>query len=270
MADTPSTPAPGHAASLSARGVRLAFPNGTLALDALHIDVAPHEFVAVVGPSGCGKSTFLRLAAGLLEPTAGEILVSGEPPRRARETKRDIAFVFQSPTLLPWRTVEQNVRLPLELGPRRRGAAAESVADTLALVGLADFAGAYPRELSGGMKMRASLARALATRPDLMLLDEPFAALDDLTRLQLQEDLLRLRARDRWTAALVTHNVSEAVFLADRVLVMSGRPGRVAAELPVPFAHPRGAELRADGAFARLAGDVSRALREATNKKLDE
>jgi len=249
------------AAFLRVRGLELEYPDGTRALADVAFDVGEHELVAIVGPSGCGKSTLLRLAAGLLRPTAGAIELAGVEPAAARRAGHDISFVFQFPTLMPWRTVRRNVELPLELrgAPAAdRGAAARR---RIERVGLADFAEAYPAQLSGGMQMRASLARALVTRPDLLLLDEPFGALDEITRQDLNEGLLDLWQRDRWAALFVTHNVSEAVFLSRRVLVMSARPGRLIAEFDVAFPYPRAPALRADPAFAALAGRIGDCLR---------
>lgn len=225
--------------------------------------VAAGEFVSLIGPSGCGKSTLLRMIAGLIEPTAGTLTVGGLPPVGARRTNR-VAFVFQDPTLLPWRNVTDNIRLPLELAGVPRRAHRQPVEESLRLIGLtADDARKRPRKLSGGMRMRVSLARALVTHPDLLLLDEPFAALDDVLRQQLNEELARLWQSQRWTAVFVTHNVSEAVFLSQRILVMSARPGTIVADIAVPFDYPRQPELRADADFARLAGQVSGRLREA-------
>ena len=239
------------AAAVSAKGLSLRYPGGTLALAGVDFSLSPGEFVAVVGPSGCGKSTLLRIAAGLESPTDGTVGIAGD----ART-----AFVFQDPTLLPWRTVTANVALPLELQGRADPAAAGAA---LALVGLSEFAAAYPRELSGGMRMRVSLARALVGAPRLLLLDEPFGALDDITRRRLGEELLAIWQRERWSALFVTHNVTEAAFLAQRVLVMSERPGRVRASIEIPFDYPRSAELRAAPEFARICGELSRALEEA-------
>ncbi len=245
---------------IEARGVGLAYPGGLRALDRVDLSVDRGEFVSIVGPSGCGKSTLLRLVAGILEPTDGALAVAGHDPRASRSL-RDVGFVFQQPTLLPWRTVRGNVELPGQLGRAPRPVTASEVDSALALVGLADAGRMYPHQLSGGMQMRASLARALVTRPEVLLLDEPFAALDEITRQRLNEDLLTLWLRDAWTGLFVTHNVVEAVFLSGRVLVMGPRPGRITAEVKVPFAHPRLPELRADPEFARLAGEVSLALR---------
>ncbi len=227
------------------------------------------EFVAIVGPSGCGKSTLLRVLAGLVGPTAGRIEIAGLSPAEARRKLHEVAFVFQHPTLLPWRTVWGNVALPLELGRGSPSQAApvapERMAEVIKLVGLSEFARAYPHQLSGGMQMRVSLARALVTRPDLLLMDEPFGALDDLTRNGLNEELLNLWSRDRWTGLFVTHNVGEAVFLSRRVLVLSRRPGRIVAEVEIPFAYPRVPELRAWPEFARLTGQIAARLAEAAS-----
>ncbi len=229
------------------------FANGTEALRDLSLALAPRELVAIVGPSGCGKSTLLRLLAGLLRPTRGEVV----PPRDA------VGIVFQQPRLLAWRTVVSNVALPLELAGTAPGERTARALATLARVGLGDAARVYPVELSGGMRMRAALARALVTNPSVLLLDEPFGSLDELTREQLAEELVALRGMQEITGCLVTHSVVEAVFLADRVLVMSPRPGRIVAEIAVPFGKGRSAELRADAAFARVTGAVSRELRRA-------
>jgi NitT/TauT family transport system ATP-binding protein len=227
------------------------FPNGTEALRDVSLALAPRQLVAIVGPSGCGKSTLLRLLAGLMRPTRGEVA----PPRDA------VGIVFQQPRLLAWRTVVANVALPLELGGAAPGERTARALATLARVGLGDAARIYPVELSGGMRMRAALARALVTDPSVLLLDEPFASLDELTREQLAEELVALRGMQEITGCLVTHSVAEAVFLADRVLVMSPRPGRIVAEVTVPFGKGRSAELRADPIFARVTAAVSRELR---------
>lgn len=244
---------------LRASGLGLTFAEGHAALGDVTFSLAAGEFVTLVGPSGCGKSTLLKLIAGLLRPTRGELEMPGDQPGNEVRT----AFVFQDPRLLAWRSAAENVRLPLELANVARSVQEERIAETLALVGLtAQDAQKTPRMLSGGMRMRVSLARALATVPDLLLLDEPFGALDDILRQQLNEELLRLWRQQGWSAVFVTHNVSEAVFLGDRVLVMSPAPSRIAHEVKVPFSHPRTAELRARGEFAQLAGEVSALLRE--------
>src|SRR5271154_254625 len=231
--------------------VTKSFGPGRLVLQSVDLRVLKREFVTVIGPSGCGKSTVLRLISGLTPATAGTIRVDGMTPVNARET---ISFIFQDATLLPWRTVKQNVGLGLELervAAKRRD---EKVASLLQLVGLEDVAAAYPRELSGGMKMRASIARALATNPRLLLMDEPFAALDEMTRDRMNEELLRLREEQQWTAVFVTHSVAEAVFLSGRILILAPHPGRLAHDLPVPLPWPRTAATRASEAFDGAVG----------------
>jgi len=240
------------------------FGNGQAALQSVRCDVRRGEFVAILGPSGCGKSTLLRLVAGLIAPTSGTLTVAGADPVTARQTGTRVAFVFQDPTLLPWRTVADNIRLPLELQGTPRATHESQIQSSLRLIGLSEAdAGKRPRMLSGGMRMRVSLARALITDPDLLLLDEPFAALDDVLRQQLNEELVRIWQQTEWTGLFVTHNVSEAVFLSQRVLVMSSRPGRIAAEITVPFAYPRLPTLRGEPEFARLTVELSQRLREA-------
>ena len=237
------------------------YGNGRLVVDALNLTVAKGEFITLLGSSGCGKSTVLKLISGLTSATSGTIRVDGMTPQNARET---ISYIFQDPTLLPWRTVRQNVGLGLELeginGDQRRG----KTASLLELVGLQHVADAYPRELSGGMKMRVSIARALATRPQLLLMDEPFAALDEMTRDRMNEELMRLREEQNWTAVFVTHSVAEAVFLSTRIVILSPSPGRVRQIVPVDLPLPRTASLRASPEFGELALQVSRTLREAT------
>ena len=237
--------------SVNFAGVSKRFDDGTLALLPVSFSVLPGEFVAIVGPSGCGKSTLLRLAAGLTVASTGTLAVGA----------RNVGYVFQDPTLLPWRSVRRNVELLGELHgvpkPERR-AAAEAAITT---VGLAGFEDKYPRALSGGMRMRASLARALTMSPDVFLFDEPFGAVDEITRERLNDELLGLFQARRFAALFVTHSVTEATFLATRVLVMSERPGRILTDLPVPFGYPRSPELRYDPAFAQVTGTISAALR---------
>lgn len=233
-------------------GTTKVYANGVKAIDGVTLDIRDGEFMVLVGPSGCGKSTLVRLLAGLAAPTRG----------RVRTAPGGVGIVFQQPALLPWRTVVANVALPLELAGVAHGDATARALAALARVGLSRDARVYPIELSGGMRMRAALARALVTQPRFLLLDEPFASADELTRERLGEDVLALRAREAFAALLVTHSVAEAVFLSDRVLVMSARPGRIVGEVAVPFGHARDAMLRGTGEFARLAGDVSRLLRE--------
>jgi NitT/TauT family transport system ATP-binding protein len=247
---------------VEARELGVTFPGSVTALSGLNLAVQRGEFVSIVGPSGCGKSTLLRLIAGLGDRTEGDLRVAGIEPRLARKKLHDLAFVFQQPALLPWRNVIRNIMLPLELQRVPRRKAEEQAAKVLELVGLSEFHRMMPRQLSGGMKMRASVARALVTQPDMLLLDEPFGALDEITRQRLNEELLALWQSDRWTALFITHNVFEAVFLSQRVLVMSSRPGRIAGEIRIPLSYPRLPGVRATAEFAHLAGSVSEMLRE--------
>jgi NitT/TauT family transport system ATP-binding protein len=227
------------------------FAGGIAAVEDLSLAVGGGELVAVVGPSGCGKSTLLRLASGLTQPTSGEV---------RRLPSESIGYVFQDPTLLPWRTVQRNVELLGELSGLPREERARRARECIEMVGLAGFEGQRPRGLSGGMRMRASLARSLTMRPRLFLFDEPFGALDAITRQRLNEELLRIFASERFAGVFVTHSVSEAVFLSRRVLVMSRRPGRIACELPVPFPYPRPSSLRYEPSFGALAAEVADAL----------
>jgi NitT/TauT family transport system ATP-binding protein len=241
-------------------GVGKAFPNGTLALQDLNLDVRAGEFVSLLGPSGCGKSTALRIVAGLSEPSDGAV----EWQRAsAAESASRIGFVFQEPTLMPWTTVFNNVLLPLKLrGVERRQAAARTTA-VLDRVGLQKFAQAYPRELSGGMRMRVSIARALVTEPALLLMDEPFAALDEITRFKLNNDLLELWQALRTTIVFVTHSVFESVYLSSRILIMAARPGRVFAELAIDAPYPRDQNFRTSSDYAALCRRTSETLAQA-------
>ncbi len=235
------------------------FADGPPILDRVSLTAEPGEFISLIGPSGCGKSTLLRLIAGLVPLTSGSLTVAGRPPASAAT---DLAFVFQDPTLLPWLTATRNVELPLKLrgvAPATRRAAAERSLD---LVRLRDRAHAYPRQLSGGQKMRVSLARALAVSPKLLLLDEPFGALDEITREHLNEELLAIRDAQSWTAFFVTHSVAEAVFLSTRVVILSANPGRIRKIITVPFDYPRTADLRLTRAYHDLITEVSRSLAE--------
>ncbi len=236
-------------------GISKRYDNGLQAIDTVDLALPAGSFTSIVGPSGCGKSTLLRIVAGMVEPSTGHCLRGAGTP----------AFVFQEPALLPWRTVEGNVRLLMELEDWATSDCRARAAEVLRQVGLGGFEHAYPHELSGGMRMRLSLARALALRPDLLLLDEPLAAVDELTRDLLQEQLSQLWQGAGFTAVLVTHNVHEALFVSERVVVMAPRPGRVVRVFDVPFAFPRAPELRASPAFAALAGQVSATLRASTN-----
>lgn len=239
-------------------GVAKTFANGTVALDDLTLAIESGSFTSILGPSGCGKSTALRLIAGLGEATSGTVRLASETARR------DIGFVFQEPTLMPWASVFDNVFLPLRLAGRSRSEARKDVDRALDLVGLAGFADAYPRELSGGMRMRASIARALVTKPRLLLMDEPFAALDEIARFKLNDDLLALWKREGWTVVFVTHSVFESVYLSNRILVMTPRPGRIAAEIRVDAPYPRGeAGFRTADAYSRHCREVSARLAEA-------
>lgn len=244
--------APPSAVALRFAGVGKRFATGTLALDDIDLELVAGEFVSVVGPSGCGKSTLLRLASGLSRPTSGEV----------RTGPGEVGYVFQDPTLLPWRTVARNVELAGELKGLSRADRRGRVAAALGQVGLAGFERHLPRMLSGGMRMRVSLARSLLLDPDLCLFDEPFGSLDELTRERLNDELLQLYTTRRFTGLFVTHSVAEAVFLSGRVVVMSPRPGRIVADVPVPFSYPRPRELRFTAEFAELAARVSAALRE--------
>ncbi len=236
-------------------GVAKTFRSGTTALADIDLAVAPGDFLSILGPSGCGKSTLLRIIAGLLPPSEGRLRYGSDLARR-------IGFVFQEPTLMPWATVWDNVYLPLRLAGEGRTAAAPRIADTLASLGLAGFEKAYPRELSGGMRMRVSIARALVVEPRLLLLDEPFGALDELTRFRLNEDLLRLWEKHHWTVIFVTHSVFESVFLSNRIVVMTPRPGRIVADLPVDLPYPREARLRTAPEYAERCRAISALLSE--------
>jgi NitT/TauT family transport system ATP-binding protein len=233
------------------------FEGGVLAVDHVTFKAAPGEFVSIVGPSGCGKSTLLRLIAGLIPLTDGGISVNGLP---VAEPRQDVALMFQRPTLLPWRTALQNVLLPPKLGKKLDAAAERQAYELLDLVGLTGFEHTYPRHLSGGMQQRVALARLLMVGVDVLLLDEPFAAVDQLTRERLNLELLRVHERLSATALLVTHNIQEAILLADRVIVMTPRPGRVADLIDVPFERPRAQEMAAEREFQELVLRAYRGL----------
>jgi len=240
---------------VSLEGVRKVFRNGTFALDRVDLAVENGAFVSLLGPSGCGKSTLLRIIAGLVEPSAGTI-------RGRKALAGRTGFVFQEPTLMPWATVWENVYLPLRLKGESRAAVSDRIARTLAAVGLGGFERSYPRELSGGMKMRVSIARALVTSPELLLLDEPFAALDEITRFKLNEDLLELWQAQHWTVVFVTHSVFESAFLSSRVVVMTPRPGRIVADVPIDLEYPRVSSLRTAPHYAELCRTLSQRLAE--------
>ena len=244
-------------------GVAKRFPGGTRAVEGLDLAIGRHEFVSLLGPSGCGKSTALRMIAGLTEPSAGRIVF----PDGAADPRAELGFVFQEPTLMPWASALGNAMLPLLLAGVARGEAEARAADALASVGLGGFERSHPRQLSGGMRMRVSIARALVTRPRLLLMDEPFAALDEITRFRLNDDLLALWAASGFTVVFVTHSVFESVYLSQRVVVMASRPGRVHAALAIDAPHPRDAAFRTSGAYAAQCRAVTAALTEASAER---
>ena len=244
------------------REVSKAYPSGTLALDRLSLDVEPGELLSLLGPSGCGKSTLLRLIAGLAEPSGGSIQWADD------DAQGRLGFVFQEPTLMPWARVEDNVRLPLMLAGMSRGESDGRVGEAIAHVGLEGFERAYPRELSGGMRMRVSIARALVTRPRVLLMDEPFASLDEITRFRLESDLALLHQRQRLTVVFVTHSVFESVYLSSRVVVLSPRPGRVAASRRVEGPTPRVEAFRTSAAYLEACRDISALLAAAMEPPL--
>lgn len=243
---------------ISASRVRKTFGDGrVVALEDASFDIKPGEFITLVGPSGCGKSTLLRIVAGLIDKSGGEILVHDSAVTSPRN---DVAMMFQKPTLLPWRTAVENVLLPTELAGTVTDADRRKALDLLELAGLKDFAFSFPSQLSGGMQQRVALARLLQTGADILLLDEPFGALDEFTRERLNVELMRIVAEVRATAMFVTHNIGEAIFLADRVFVMTPRPGRLARIVEVPFARPRAPDLQLTPEFNALVAEVRNIL----------
>ena len=248
---------PPNFAAVDIRGASKTYPNGIRALDPIDLTLHEGEFVTIVGPSGCGKSTLLRLIAGLAPASEGSIVMP------AQSAASRLAYVFQSPTLMPWASVQSNVRLPLDLGGTPRRQAQETARRALERVGLRDFGQAFPRELSGGMQMRASIARALVTEPRLLLMDEPFGALDEITRNRLDRDISELSAREKLTVLFVTHSIYEAVFLSSRVLVMSARPGRIAGDVRIEAPRPRRDAFRASAEFAARSAQLSDMLAAA-------
>jgi NitT/TauT family transport system ATP-binding protein len=249
-------------APVELRGVGKRYANGHVALEGIDLAIAASEFVSIIGPSGCGKSTLLKLVAGLTRLSSGSIRVAGLEPGRARQM---MSFMFQDATLLPWRTVQRNVELSAELHGVKKAEREQTAREMLTLVGLSQVARQFPRQLSGGMKMRVSIARALSTHPQVLLMDEPFAALDEMTRDRLNEELLRLRAESRWTGLFVTHSVAEAVFLSDRIIVLAAQPGRLAYDIPIRFSDPRNGELRLHTEFEEMVIEVSKKLRSVMN-----
>jgi NitT/TauT family transport system ATP-binding protein len=240
-------------------GVHKRYDNGTLAVENVDLKIGEHEFVSLLGPSGCGKSTALKMMAGLLPLTSGQIVWTDA----SKDHAKDISFVFQEPTLMPWAVVFDNVWLPLRLKGLSKEQAKPQVEEALAKVGLAQFAHVYPRELSGGMKMRVSIARAMVTQPRLLLMDEPFAALDEMTRFKLNNDTLALWQAQRFSTVFVTHSVYESVYLSSRIIIMAARPGRVIADIPIDEPYPRSDAFRSTSRYAELCVKVSQELQKA-------
>ncbi len=238
--------------------VRKQYPKGPLVLDDIDLTVERNEFITFIGPSGCGKSTILKLLAGLTPLTSGELIIDGMIPENARE---ETFFVFQEANLLPWLRVQQNVEVPMRLAGESRERRTAKADEMIRLVGLQEARRKFPWQLSGGMRMRVSLARALSLSPRILLLDEPFGALDEMTRDRLNEELLEIRQRDPFTAFFVTHSVAEAVFLSSRIIVLSANPGRIAQVIEIPFEFPRHAELRESEEYLHWLGVATHALR---------
>jgi NitT/TauT family transport system ATP-binding protein len=256
-----STATRSQSALLALRGVGKTFPNGTLALTGLDLEVREGEFLSLLGPSGCGKSTALRIIAGLSAPTEGAVDWAASAPLTQSGSR--IGFVFQEPTLMPWTNVFNNVRLPLKLAGAPADKVRERVHAALERVGLQNFSSVYPRELSGGMRMRVSIARALVTEPELLLMDEPFAALDEITRFKLNDDLLQMWQSLRTTVVFVTHSVFESVYLSQRIAVMAARPGRIVAGLTIDAPYPRSGGFRTSPEYAALCRRTSDVLAQA-------
>ncbi len=250
MSNDDRAPAP----SLAFDGIGMVFPDGTETLIDIDLSIHKGEFVTIVGPSGCGKSTLLKIASGLLEPTSGTVAVDRDR----------LGYVFQDATLLQWRTVRENVELLAELHGYGKSERTQLAQDAIETVGLAGFENHYPKSLSGGMKMRASLARTLTLKPPVFLFDEPFGAVDEITRERLNEETQQLFQAEGFAGLFITHSISEAVFMSTRVLVMSARPGRLVASYDVPFDYPRSPDLRFDPEFAKLSGEINAALRGAS------
>jgi NitT/TauT family transport system ATP-binding protein len=255
---------------VEALSAQMTYPNGTHALQPVDLTVRRGEFVTLLGPSGCGKSTLLKMVAGLLDPSDGRVLVGRKPVGAADGSGHRMSFVFQEPTLMPWARVQANVRLPLDLAGEPRAQADARVTQALAMVGLDKFAHNLPRELSGGMQMRVSIARGLVTQPTLLLMDEPFGALDEITRNRLDGDLLDLWQKHRLTVIFVTHSIYEAVYLSTRVVVMAARPGRVVEQVAIEAPYPRGNDFRVSTQFSRYAKTLQDSLLRASGVHADE
>ncbi|MFJ2331057.1 ABC transporter ATP-binding protein [Pseudomonas helleri] len=249
----PTTTTASAPMAIEALSVEKVYANGTQALRPVNLSIAEGEFITLLGPSGCGKSTLLKMVAGLIEPSDGRLLLWRKPVNKLASTGKHLSYVFQEATLMPWHSVLKNVRLPLELEGVPPQEADRRVAAALQRVGLEKFADALPRELSGGMQMRASIARGLVVEPNLLLMDEPFGALDEITRNALDSDLLDLWQRHQWTVMFVTHSIHEAVFLSQRVIVMAARPGRVVADIKIDEPFPRDESFRLSKRFSEYA-----------------
>jgi NitT/TauT family transport system ATP-binding protein len=259
-----------EAAAVSIRGVQKRFAQGQVqALQDIDLEIAPQEFISLIGPSGCGKSTLLRIIGDLIAPSAGQVLVNGKPAPQARRD-RDYGIVFQDPVLYDWRTVQKNIALPLELSGWNRQKRQQRVEEMLQLVELTGFAGHHPWQLSGGMQQRVAIARALSFSPALLLMDEPFGALDEMTRERLNDELLRIWQASGSTVVFVTHSIAEAVYLSTRVVVMSARPGRIAGLVDVDLAHPRTIDTREEPRFFELVTQVRELLRHGSDAAVRE
>ena len=262
---TDSGPSPDMSqVAISLKRVTKTFPNGTQAVKDLSLEIMRGDFVSLLGPSGCGKSTVLRAISGLIDASSGTIELYRNT---ATGSSDELGFVFQEPTLMPWTTVFGNVWLPLRLKGQSRVASRDQVMNALEMVGLQDFSEHAPAELSGGMKMRVSIARALVTRPKILLMDEPFAALDEITRFKLNNDLLELWSKFGWTVVFVTHSVFESVFLSNRIVVMAAHPGRIIADRPIEMAYPRYTEVRTSSIYQNHCQDISDTLLQAIDYK---
>ncbi|NCT99664.1 MAG: ABC transporter ATP-binding protein [Comamonadaceae bacterium] len=261
---SPPSPAAAPPVAIDIRQVQKTYPNGTVALQPVDLSVREGEFVTLLGPSGCGKSTLLKMIAGLLEPSSGSLKLWGEGVNQLERSGHRLSFVFQAPTLMPWANVQTNVRLPLDLAGVPRAEADARVADALALVGLSKFAKVLPRSLSGGMQMRVSIARGLVVEPTLLLMDEPFGALDEITRHKLDADLLELWQKKNLTVVFVTHSIHESVFLSSRVVMMAARPGRIVEEFRIDEPYPRRPEFMVSTDFSHHAKNLQDSLHRAS------